>query len=60
MIADWTDYDNWVIAETVHAYGQAGIPLYLIIPGDGDKPAIQLTDAVTPGEFIKALEQGAR
>lgn len=56
MLADWTN-DDPVIAETLFAYGSASIPFYLMIPGDSDKPAIQLPENFTSGEpILRALE----
>ena len=60
FLADWSDRENWAIVETIAAYDRISIPYYLVIPGKAGQPAIQLEDAVTPEQFIKALEEAAR
>lgn len=60
MLADWTN-ENPVIAETLHAYGSASIPFYLMIPGNPDKPVIQLPENFTSAEpILRALELATR
>jgi|GEM_PF-3460555 len=57
MVADWTKYDP-VISETLFAYGSGSIPFYLYIPGDADKPTIQLPTTFVSGDPIIQAVQG--
>lgn len=58
LVADWTRPDP-VITEWLHKFGRAGVPFYLILPGDPDAEPIALPEVITPDMVIEALEQGA-
>lgn len=56
--ADWTRRDD-TIGEWLARYGRAGVPFYLVIPADRTRDAIPLSEVITPGMVVEALEQGA-
>ena len=55
MIVDYTDKSD-EITEFIRSFDRAGVPLYVIYPGEGDP--ILLPEAVTRGIIIDALEEG--
>ena len=59
LLADWTTYSPVISAE-LEKHGRAGVPLVLVYPKDGSKPPLILSEAVTPGAVIEALEQAAK
>lgn len=52
--ADWTNEDP-VITEALEEYGRAGVPLYVLYPGNGKEPKI-LPEVLLPGTVLEALE----
>jgi thiol:disulfide interchange protein DsbD len=52
--ADWTRRDP-AITQALQALGRSGVPVYVLYaPG---KPALVLTEILTPGEVLKAVAQ---
>ncbi len=52
--ADWTRRDP-AITQALQALGRSGVPVYVLYaPG---KPAVVLTEILTPGEVLKAVAQ---
>jgi thiol:disulfide interchange protein len=54
--ADWTRRDE-VITEWLREHGRAGVPMYLVIPGDRSKEPILLPEVITPSMVVGALKQ---
>jgi thiol:disulfide interchange protein len=54
--ADWTRRDE-VITEWLRQNGRAGVPMYLVIPGDRTKAPILLPEVITPSMVVGALKQ---
>ena len=57
MIADSTNY-NPDVEQTLSDFGRGGLPLYVVYPANGGKPAV-LPQVLTPRIVIAALEQAA-
>jgi thiol:disulfide interchange protein len=53
---DWTNYDA-NITSWLGCYRRAGVPFYVVLPGDPTLPAIPLGEALTVGTIRAALEQ---
>lgn len=53
--ADWTRRDD-VITEWLRRNKRAGVPMYLLIPGDSSREHILLPETITPGMVIEAIE----
>lgn len=54
--ADWTRRDE-TITTWLQRYGKAGVPFYLVIPGDRTKAAIPLPEVITPDIVKDALKR---
>lgn len=54
--ADWTRRDE-VITEWLRRFERAGVPMYIVIPGDPAKKPILLPETITPGMVIAALKE---
>lgn len=52
---DWTKKDP-VITAALAKHGRAGVPLYVLYPGDGKEPVV-LPEVLLPGTVLDALEQ---
>ena len=52
--ADWTKKDE-VITRALAGYGRAGVPLYVLYPGQGKDPEI-LPEVLIPGTVLDALD----
>lgn len=50
---DWTKKDE-VITQALAKYGRAGVPLYVLYPGDGKEPVI-LPEVLFPNTVLEAL-----
>ncbi|MEC9390766.1 MAG: thioredoxin family protein [Myxococcota bacterium] len=57
--ADWTRRDP-VITQWLARYGKAGVPFYLIIPGDRTKAHIPLPEVITPGIVIGGVRRAVQ
>jgi thiol:disulfide interchange protein DsbD len=55
--ADWTRRDP-VITRWLQRYGKAGVPFYLVVPGDRGLDNIPLPEVITGAGVIAALRQG--
>jgi len=55
--ADWTRRDP-VITRWLQRYGKAGVPFYLVIPGDRALENIPLPEVITGDGVIEALRRG--
>ena len=53
--ADWTKKDE-VITRALAGYGRAGVPLYVLYPGQGKDPEI-LPEVLIPGTVLAALDR---
>ncbi len=51
---DWTKQDPVITAE-LRKHGRAGVPLYVLYPGDG-KPPVVLPEVILPGTVLDALQ----
>jgi thiol:disulfide interchange protein len=51
---DWTTRDAVITAELAK-YGRAGVPLYVLFPGDGKEPLV-LPEVLFPGTVLEALD----
>lgn len=51
---DWTKQDPVITAE-LRKHGRAGVPLYVLYPGDG-KPPVVLPEVILPSTVLDALE----
>jgi thiol:disulfide interchange protein DsbD len=56
--ADWTRKDD-VITAWLQRYGKAGVPFYLVVPGDRTKAPIPLPEVITPDIVAEALKRAA-
>ncbi|MEM7601961.1 MAG: thioredoxin family protein, partial [Verrucomicrobiota bacterium] len=57
VIADWTNEDPR-ITEVLKAFGRAGVPFYVLYPGDPDAAPITLGDGlITQGDIEEAIAQ---
>ena len=52
---DWTKQDP-VITAALAKHGRAGVPLYVLYPGEGKKPVV-LPEVLLPGTVLDALDQ---
>lgn len=52
-----TNNDNEAADEFVRAVGRESIPLYVVIPGDPEKPVILLPQVITGSTILSALEK---
>jgi thiol:disulfide interchange protein/DsbC/DsbD-like thiol-disulfide interchange protein len=52
--ADWTRRDE-IITTWLRQHGRAGVPMYLVIPGDRARPPILLPEVITPQMVVDAL-----
>lgn len=57
MIADSTKY-NPDVEQALSDFGRGGLPLYVVYPADGGKPAV-LPQVLTPGIVISALDKAS-
>lgn len=57
MVADSTKF-NADIDDAMSAFGQGGLPLYVVYPADGSAPEV-LPQVLTPSIVVKALDQAA-
>lgn len=55
MVADSTKF-NADIDDAMSAFGQGGLPLYVVDPADGSAPEV-LPQVLTPSIVVKALDQ---
>ncbi|TVQ91424.1 MAG: hypothetical protein EA397_10245 [Deltaproteobacteria bacterium] len=53
---DWTNNDP-NITSWLGCYQRAGVPFYVVLPADPNKPAIPLGEALTPGMIRDAIER---
>lgn len=58
MIADSTQF-NADVDDAINAFGQGGLPLYVLYPADGGEPQV-LPQVLTVNTVVAALEQAAR
>ncbi|MBX2803930.1 MAG: thioredoxin family protein [Myxococcales bacterium] len=56
--ADWTRKDE-VITEWLRRYKRAGVPMYLMIPGDSSKDPILLPEVITPSMVLTAIDEAS-
>ena len=56
--ADWTRGDP-VITEWLRRYERAGVPMYLVLPGDPSSQPIVLPEVITKGMVLDAFDQAA-
>ena len=56
--ADWTRKDE-EITRWLERYGRAGVPFYLMVPGDRTRDPIPLGEVITPQSVLDAMELGA-
>ena len=59
LLADYTTLPP-IISEELGRYGRAGVPLVLVFPKDASKPALILSEKLTAGEVVKALDEAAK
>lgn len=57
MVADSTKF-NADIDDAMNAFGQGGLPLYVVYPADGSAPKV-LPQVLTPSIVVNALNQAA-
>ncbi|MBT3220482.1 MAG: hypothetical protein HN348_15455, partial [Proteobacteria bacterium] len=55
--ADWTRKDE-VITKWLKRFGKIGVPLYVVIPADGDAEPIVLPEVITTTLVVDAIEEG--
>jgi thiol:disulfide interchange protein len=55
--ADWTRRDA-EITTWLERYGRAGVPFYIVIPGNGEAP-IPLGELITPSSVVEAIIKGS-
>ena len=53
--ADWTNEDP-VITQALAEFNRAGVPLYVLYPGDGAEPVV-LPEVLFPGTVLEALDK---
>ena len=56
--ADYTRRDP-EIGQWLKRFGKAGVPFYLVIPGDTSQAPIAMPEFITPSSVVEALERGA-
>ena len=56
--ADYTRRDP-EIGQWLKRFGKAGVPFYLVIPGDISQAPIAMPEFITPSSVVEALERGA-
>jgi thiol:disulfide interchange protein DsbD len=56
--ADWTRKDA-EITRWLERYGRAGVPFYLVVPGDRSRDPIPLGEVITPQSVVDAMQEGA-
>ena len=56
--ADWTRKDA-EITRWLERYGRAGVPFYLVVPGDRSRDPIPLGEVITPQSVVDAMQAGA-
>jgi len=54
MVADWSDKDNWVIAEFLNALNQPNIPYYPLILGGNEVKVVELPSQLSPPAILPA------
>ncbi len=56
MKADYTDKDDH-LTELIHSFNRAGVPLYVVYPGEGEP--ILLPETITPSMVVAAVEDAS-
>ncbi len=56
--ADWTRRDE-TIGNWLRRFERAGVPMYLVIPGDRSRQPILLPETITPGMVISAIQDAS-
>jgi thiol:disulfide interchange protein len=59
LLADYTAFPPVISAE-LEKHERAGVPLVLVYPKDASKPPMVLSEALTSGEVVEALERAAK
>ena len=59
LLADYTKFPD-VITVELEKFQRAGVPMVLVYPKDATKPPLVLSETVTPGTVVEALEQAVK
>ena len=57
--ADWTLRDD-AVTQGLAEWGRAGVPLYIVYPADPNEPPQLLSELLTLGETLKAIQVGGQ
>jgi thiol:disulfide interchange protein/DsbC/DsbD-like thiol-disulfide interchange protein len=59
LLGDYTHFPDAITAE-LNRYNRAGVPLVLVYPKNADAPPIVLSEILTPGIVLDALDRASR